>query len=107
MVDRVAGGLEIENPRLGRDAMPAWVDAAQLWQPDHMNIRDDRLEVFGSLDAGQRVVVVYAVRAVTAGNYTVPGAMVEAMYDPRVRDATPRLQLQVASGARADEEQGR
>jgi uncharacterized protein YfaS (alpha-2-macroglobulin family) len=107
MVDRVAGGLEIENPRLGRDAMPAWVDAAQLWQPDHMNIRDDRLEVFGTLDAGQRSIVVYAVRAVTAGSYTVPAAMAEAMYDPRIRDATPRLRLQVASGAKAGEDQAR
>jgi uncharacterized protein YfaS (alpha-2-macroglobulin family) len=47
------------------------------------------------------------VRAVTAGSYTVPAAMVEAMYDPRIRDATPRLLLEVASGAKAGEDQGR
>jgi hypothetical protein len=55
----------------------------QLWQADHMDLRDDRLEVFGHLDNGEERGVVYAVRAVTAGSFQLPSAEAEAMYDPR------------------------
>jgi uncharacterized protein YfaS (alpha-2-macroglobulin family) len=84
LVDRLPAGWEIENPRLGRsDATPQWVDAETLWQIDHMDLRDDRIEVFGHLDARQERRVVYAVRAVTAGAFALPTAEAEAMYDPR------------------------
>lgn len=84
LVDRIPAGWEIENPRLGRDGDVEWVDRDSLWQADHMNLRDDRLEVFGHLEKGQSRKVVYAVRAVTAGRFTVPPVEAEAMYDPRV-----------------------
>jgi uncharacterized protein YfaS (alpha-2-macroglobulin family) len=47
-----------------------------------MNIRDDRLEVFGALERGQTRTLVYALRAVTAGQFTLPPVEAEAMYDP-------------------------
>jgi uncharacterized protein YfaS (alpha-2-macroglobulin family) len=82
LVDRFPAGFEIENPRLGRGAIPDWVDEDDLWQPEHMEIRDDRLEVFGSLDKGATVKIVYAVRATSAGEYFSPPTHVEGMYDP-------------------------
>ncbi len=84
LVDRIPAGWEIENPRLGRDGSVDWIDQEQIWNADHMNLRDDRLEVFGHLDKGQSRKVVYAVRAVTAGRFTVPTVEAEAMYDPRI-----------------------
>jgi hypothetical protein len=84
LVDRVPAGWEIENPRLGRGVRPEWVDEEKLWSPDHMDVRDDRLEVFGHLDKGEMRSVVYAVRATSAGKFTVPSATIEAMYDPRL-----------------------
>ncbi len=84
LVDRVPAAWEIENPRLGRGSTPSWVASDQLWEMDHLDLRDDRLEVFGHLDKGGSRVVVYAVRAVTAGRFTVPSVEAEAMYDPRI-----------------------
>ncbi|MCY1015477.1 Ig-like domain-containing alpha-2-macroglobulin family protein [Pyxidicoccus sp. MSG2] len=84
LVDRLPAGWEIENARLGRGGSAAWIDADSLWTADYVNIRDDRMEVFGSLAAGESKKVVYAVRAVTAGAFTLPSAEVEAMYDPRL-----------------------
>ena len=84
LVDRVPAGWEIENPRLGRDLRPEWIDEEALWSPDHMDVRDDRIEVFGHLEAGQSRTLVYAVRATSAGEFTVPAATLEAMYDPRL-----------------------
>ena len=84
LVDRFPAGWEIENPRLGRSRAHemSWVDADDLWEADYMNLRDDRLEMFGTLDAGQTVEVVYAHRVVTAGRFQAPPVEAEAMYDP-------------------------
>ncbi|MFT7519580.1 MAG: hypothetical protein ACI9MC_001722 [Kiritimatiellia bacterium] len=89
MVDRLPAGWEIENPRLGRGGGADWLDENKLWKTDNMNLRDDRLEVFGALNAGQEVQVVYGARAVTAGNYTLPPVEAEAMYDPNVWTRAP------------------
>lgn len=84
LVDRIPAGWEIENPRLGQSMLPDSVDADLLWEADHMNVRDDRVEVFGHLEAGESRTVVYQVRAVTAGSFTIPEVSAEAMYDPGV-----------------------
>jgi alpha-2-macroglobulin len=82
LVDRLPAGFEVENPRLGRGLQADWVEANEQWALDFMNMRDDRLEAFGMLRAGEKKKVVYTVRAVTSGTYTVPPVDVEAMYDP-------------------------
>ncbi len=84
LVDRVPAGWEIENPRLGRDGSVGWINQQTLWNADHMDLRDDRLEIFGHLERNEARQVVYAVRAVTAGTFTVPPVEAEAMYDPRI-----------------------
>ena len=84
LVDRIPAGWEIENPRMGGASLPDWVDYDDLWGVEHMNVRDDRLEVFGTLNPGDSRTVVYQVRAVTAGTFTVPEASAEAMYDPEL-----------------------
>ena len=84
LVDQIPAGWEIENPRLGRGGMPEWVDADELWGYSYMNLRDDRVEFFGGLSPKDSVEVVYMVRAVTAGTYTLPGSTAEAMYDPEM-----------------------
>lgn len=84
LVDRLPAGWEIENPRLGRGSLPDWVDRDALWSVEHMNLRDDRLEVFGELRSGWTRSLVYEVRAVTAGSFTIPDVRAEAMYDPEL-----------------------
>ena len=49
--------------------------------------RDDRMLVFSrrfSLERGEKAVFRYPVRVVSAGEYTLPGPSVEAMYDPEL-----------------------
>lgn len=84
LVDRFAAGWEVENPRLGREHAPAWAETGSEWSVDHMNVRDDRMELFGALGPGESVSFTYALRAVTAGEFTAPAASAEAMYDPRL-----------------------
>jgi hypothetical protein len=82
LVDRLPAGFEIENPRLGRSAMGAWVDPEELWATDFMNMRDDRLQAFGTLAPRVPKKIVYTVRVVTSGTFVVPPVELEAMYDP-------------------------
>lgn len=83
VVDRFPAGWEIENPRLSRGGGAIdWVDRNDLWTVDYMNLRDDRVELFGTLNARKRRTFVYALRAVTAGRFTMPPVEAEAMYDP-------------------------
>jgi uncharacterized protein YfaS (alpha-2-macroglobulin family) len=89
LVDRVPAGFEIENTRLGRGLAPDWVDADAAWAVENVNVRDDRVEVFGTLEAGQEVQVTYTVRAVTAGTFTLPPVEVDAMYDPSLWARAP------------------
>ncbi|ATB46774.1 alpha-2-macroglobulin family protein [Corallococcus macrosporus] len=96
LVDRLPAGWEIENARLGRGGSADWVDPASLWSADYVNIRDDRMEVFGSLGPRESKKVVYTVRAVTAGAFTLPSAEAEAMYDPRLWAREPGRTVQVS-----------
>jgi hypothetical protein len=84
LVDRLPAGFEIENPRLGRDQAFAGIDPDTLWESDHLDVRDDRLEVFGALPPRVTQRVVYAVRATSAGSFGWPATNAEAMYNPRV-----------------------
>jgi hypothetical protein len=82
LVDRLPAGFEIENPRLGRTTKPDWVKDEDQWATDFMNLRDDHLEAFGKLPPKAVRQVVYTVRAVTSGTFTLPPVELEAMYDP-------------------------
>lgn len=84
LVDRIPSGWEIENPRLGRGTLPDWAQDEEVWEVDYMDLKDDRFMVFGGLEPRATRVVVYAVRATTAGRFTLPGAWAEAMYDPEI-----------------------
>ncbi len=81
LVDRLPAGFEIENPHLGRNSTITVVSEEDQWSIDSMNMRDDRVEYFGGLASGETRKVVYAVRAVTGGRFTVPPVEAEAMYD--------------------------
>lgn len=96
LVDRLAAGWEIENPRLNRATQPDWVNGSSLWNVEHMDLRDDRIEVFGALAPRQAVTFVYAMRSATSGKFFSPGPEVKGMYDPDVwaRSQPARVAIQ-------------
>ncbi|HEX3482492.1 MAG TPA: alpha-2-macroglobulin family protein, partial [Kofleriaceae bacterium] len=82
LVDRLPAGFEIENPKLGRSTRADWMKDDELWASEFMNLRDDRLEAFGALPPRTGKKLIYTVRAVTSGTFTVPPVEAGAMYDP-------------------------
>lgn len=82
LVDRLPAGFEIENARLGRGVKLEWAQPDDMWAVDFQNMRDDRVEAFGSLPPNTAKKIVYSVRAVTSGKFSIPPVEAEAMYDP-------------------------
>ncbi|WP_027723218.1 alpha-2-macroglobulin family protein [Maridesulfovibrio zosterae] len=80
-------GLEPENNKLAsREDLP-WIQNGNV-QADHVDIRDDRILVFSDISDKGSVEQVTLLRAVTRGEFKIPPAQVEAMYDPSVSAAT-------------------
>jgi uncharacterized protein YfaS (alpha-2-macroglobulin family) len=89
--DLLPAGLEIENPRLQTTATHARKKAAQapdlhseLYQA-RLDVRDDRMIIFGHLPENGLARHTYAARAVVPGVFALPPARVESMYDAGVR----------------------
>ncbi len=81
ITDMVPAGLEIENPRLNASTDLAW-KTSNLFKPDYMDIRDDRMVLVGSLEANKTLDYYYMLRAVSSGEFTLSPIGAEAMYDP-------------------------
>ncbi|UOR04059.1 alpha-2-macroglobulin family protein [Hymenobacter aerilatus] len=78
VTDLLPAGLEIENPRIGTVRDLAWVkDAAQ---PDYLDVRDDRLNLFTTATA-QPKVFYYLARAVSKGTFKLGPVSADAMYN--------------------------
>lgn len=57
---------------------------ASTWQPEFVDIREDRVVLFGSVgDSAQEFV--YRIKATNKGTFTIPPAFAESMYDRKVR----------------------
>ena len=95
VVDRLPAGWEIENPRLGSDLRPDWARSIRTWGAEHMNVRDDRIELFGTISGQRTITVLYSVRAVTAGTFQLPDVTAEAMYDPDVWARQPGKEVSI------------
>jgi uncharacterized protein YfaS (alpha-2-macroglobulin family) len=86
LVDLLPAGLEIEAIIRPEDAGPngvyAWLGAID--DPRIAEARDDRFVAAIDLRTGRMARLAYIVRAVTPGQYTLPGAVMEDMYRPDV-----------------------
>ena len=85
ITDLLPAGLEVENPRLGaqRD-LPA---LANLAQPDYLDVRDDRLNIFTTATP-QPKIFAYLARAVSTGTFQLGPVSAEAMYNAEYRSVS-------------------
>ncbi|MGY2133526.1 alpha-2-macroglobulin family protein [Hymenobacter sp. HD11105] len=78
ITDLLPAGLEIENPRIGAIRDIAWAtDAAQ---PDYLDLRDDRLNLFTTATAELKSFY-YVARAVSKGTFKLGPVSADAMYN--------------------------
>ncbi len=101
VVDALAAGLEVENPRLtdasAADALTGGTQPPPTADPDRVEFRDDRVIIFASASAQPRVFR-YALRAVTAGSFELPPVQASCMYDEQTASisAGPARRVEIA-----------
>jgi uncharacterized protein YfaS (alpha-2-macroglobulin family) len=75
-------GFEISNERLNEYERPQWQSSMQLSASDYMDIRDDRINWFFSINPGEIKTFITQVHPSYAGDFRWPGVVLEAMYNP-------------------------
>ncbi len=80
IVDALAGGMEVENPRLATSAETGQPDGDF---PEHVEFLDDRVVLFCTAEARTRTFR-YALRVITAGEFALPPIQASCMYDPAI-----------------------
>jgi uncharacterized protein YfaS (alpha-2-macroglobulin family) len=88
-----------EDPAMRRNrgmarALPVGVSGKSDWMPQHVDVREDRLILYGDI-ARNVGTFVYRVRANNAGTYQVPPAFAEGMYNRAVVALTKSGTLEV------------
>ena len=78
ITDLLPAGLEIENPRIGAVREIDWAkDAAQ---PDYLDLRDDRINLFTTVTTTPKSFY-YVARAVSKGTFRLGPVSADAMYN--------------------------
>ncbi len=94
IVNLLPSGLEVENPRLQTTEQLPWVNDANF-QPEYMDLRDDRILLFADLPPDTWQTFYTLVRAVAPGQFRLPPVQVEAMYNPALRATGERGTMEV------------
>ncbi len=93
--DLIPSGFEIENPRLSGNSQLQW-ENNQPMKLQYMDIRDDRLILFTSIDQFGTKNFYYMLRVVNKGKFQLPVISGEAMYDPEIHSINGRGVVRVA-----------
>jgi len=102
LVDILPSGLEpvlnsASAGEEGGDSSPPWVrriGGSGNWQPDYIDVREDRVIFFGDVSRSVRDIS-FKARATNVGQFALPAAFGEAMYERRVygRSAAGRFNV--------------
>ncbi|WDR05993.1 MG2 domain-containing protein [Devosia rhodophyticola] len=98
VADPLPAGFEIENPDLSAGGGAADYRWLKLNQPNHVESRTDQyIAAFRYSTERPSITTAYLVRAVSPGNFVLPGATVEDMYRPQFRANTASGTLEVTA----------
>ncbi len=92
--DSSEAGADPASVRARPSALPVGVPGVTTWTPHHVDLRDDRLVLYGSVTRSASTFV-YRVRATNAGVFQVPPAFAEGMYDRAVTGLSTATTLEV------------
>jgi alpha-2-macroglobulin len=100
--DLLPAGLEIENPRLENQASARPVRPSRKSDDDQpqlsvtrLDMRDDRLILVADISGGHTGTYIYTARAVTVGQFIVPPAQAQCMYDMGISSISDTGMLRV------------
>jgi len=101
VADPLPAGFEIENANLAAGSGVADLSWLSVSYPEHHEARTDRyLAAFRFSSKPKDFSAAYLVRAVSPGQFVVPGATVEDMYRPELRANTDSGQITISQQGR-------
>jgi uncharacterized protein YfaS (alpha-2-macroglobulin family) len=80
----IPGGFEIDLGEQGlaeRKSLP--IDKKPIWQPDYIDVQEDRVVMFGALDGSEKYFE-FRLKPLNSGTYKVPPVFAEGMYDSEI-----------------------
>jgi uncharacterized repeat protein (TIGR01451 family) len=101
LIDILPSGLEpvlnSAGPDDADDASPPWmrrIGGGGSWPPDYVDVREDRVIFFGDVGTSTRDIT-FKARATNVGQFAMPAAFGEAMYERRIygRSAAGRFNV--------------
>lgn len=84
VTDLLPAGLEVENPRLTEQRDMPWIKTGTQDNPDHFDLRDDRINFYTTATSTQRTFY-YLARAVSKGRFVLGPVSADAMYNGEYR----------------------
>ena len=96
LIQILPSGWEIENIRLFKEDLPAWMNKWVLNREEYLDIRDDRIMWFFDLPWNQKSLdFVVKLNAVTVGEFILPPTLFEAMYNNKFKAVKRGKQVRV------------
>jgi hypothetical protein len=59
-------------------------DSVKTTAMDYADVREDRVVFFGFIDPTAKEII-YRIKAINTGKYTIPPIVAESMYDPAIK----------------------
>jgi hypothetical protein len=77
----IPSGWQIENTRLNNTVLPEWTRKYNLNKENYLDMRDDRVMWFFDLREDIALDFIVKINCVSAGEFWLPGTLLEAMYN--------------------------
>ena len=88
-------GWEIENLRLNSSSLPSWFSKYRTGYEEYLDIRDDRITWFFDLPYDAKRNFIVKLNTVTKGNFFLPSARVQAMYNKKFQASTTSKNISI------------
>ena len=96
--DLIPAGFEVENLRITTTPKLSWTKEKSRGRLDYMDIRDDRVLLFTTLETKNSMDFYYTLRAISAGKFAIPPVAAECMYNPLVAGASSSGTMIIKNG---------
>lgn len=84
VVDLLPGGFEVDISPEGLGSRASLSKGPDTWQPDYIDVREDRVVFYGTIDTRAQKFV-YRLKPTNRGKFAVPPLYAEGMYDRSVQ----------------------
>ncbi|HPF93952.1 MAG TPA: hypothetical protein PLV65_08435, partial [Tenuifilaceae bacterium] len=95
LMQMLPSGWQVENIRINNTLLPNWTRGWNLNKENYLDIRDDRVMWFFDLKDDETLDFVVKLNCINAGEFWLPGTLLEAMYNNDFKASTEGVKVYV------------